>query len=502
MSAKAKAPILRVFVSSTSADLAPYREIARKVLTRDDCLPVEQTDFTAAFKTVPEILREKIETCDAIIHIVGECYGQEPAIRTDPRRSFTQLEHEIARELKLPIIRFICTSEFPYNPHSPESPEKQALQAAYRKYLQDGEGNDFAHTWVKDREELREQLIYAVRYLRDSILSPDEKEFKPKVKPVVPPVPSPVSISKVPPVDASLPNFLFDEIGGLTVSGGVTNVNFPWTSSPLPERPAPIPAPPQVRVSTPPPPPPALAIGKARALTLPGGVPLELLPVAPGTFLMGSPTDEPERFSDETQHSVRITKPYWLGKFPVTQAQWQAVMGSNPSFSEGAQCPVENVSWDDATAFCEKVTNQERTAGRLPEGYYYTLPTEAQWEYACRAGTTGAYSGSGKLDEMGWYDGNSSSTTHDVGGKSPSAWGFYDMHGNVFEWCLDWGDIYPNGSVTDPAGPAAGSFRVLRGGSWNFSSGHCRSANRYNSDPGGRSSLYGFRVALAPASVR
>ncbi|MDR3228391.1 MAG: formylglycine-generating enzyme family protein [Puniceicoccales bacterium] len=243
------------------------------------------------------------------------------------------------------------------------------------------------------------------------------------------------------------------------------------------------------------------AAGSQWTLRLSNNVSLEMLPVAAGSFTMGSPSSEPS----EAQHRVRITRSYWLGKYEVTQAQWQAVMGSAPSYFEGAQHPVESVTWNDAMEFCAKLTNQERAAGRLPTGYRYTLPTEAQWEYACRAGTTGSYGGSGNLNEMGWHAANSGDKTHDVGGKSPNAWGFYDMHGNVWEWCSDWYDsyCYPSGSVSDPTGPNSGSDRVLRGGSWHYDSGCCRSAYRLYFSPSLRNiGGMGFRVALAPASVR
>jgi formylglycine-generating enzyme required for sulfatase activity len=175
-------------------------------------------------------------------------------------------------------------------------------------------------------------------------------------------------------------------------------------------------------------------------------------------------------------------------------------MGSNPSNFKnvGKTGPVEQVSWEEAVEFCRKLTNRERAAGRLPAGYAYTLPTEAQWEYACRAGTTGAYAG--ELDGMGWYARKGGSTTNGVGQKRANAWGLYDMHGNVSEWCSDWYRDYPSGSVTDPAGASSGFVRVCRGGSWSYPAASARSAVRSGHPPGYRGSFLGFRVALTPSS--
>ena len=195
---------------------------------------------------------------------------------------------------------------------------------------------------------------------------------------------------------------------------------------------------------------------------------LEMAHIGPGTFTMGENSDA---------HQVTLTKPFWLGKTEVTQAQWEALMGSNPSKFRNAagDAPVERVSWNDAMQFCRKLTERERQADRLPEGYEYTLPTEAQWEFACRAGTTGSYGGSGNLDEMGWYTSNSGGTTHPVAQKQANAWGLYDMNGNVWEWCQDWYGNYPGNSVTDPTGPSSGSGHVIRGGSWINDPRYCRS---------------------------
>jgi formylglycine-generating enzyme required for sulfatase activity len=174
-------------------------------------------------------------------------------------------------------------------------------------------------------------------------------------------------------------------------------------------------------------------------------------------------------------------------------------MGGNPSNfkNAGRDAPVEQISWDDAMQFCRKLTERERTAGRLPEGHEFTLPTEAQWEYACRAGTTGDYAGN--LDGMAWYSQNSGNTTHPVGQKQANAWGLYDMHGNVWEWCRDWYGNYPSGGVTNPTGPSSGLYRVIHGGSWAYDAERCRSASRYRFVVGTCESYLGFRLALAPS---
>jgi formylglycine-generating enzyme required for sulfatase activity len=176
-------------------------------------------------------------------------------------------------------------------------------------------------------------------------------------------------------------------------------------------------------------------------------------------------------------------------------------MGNNPSSQKGENLPVETVSWNDVMAFCRKLTERERAAGRLDEGHEYTLPTEAQWEYACRAGTTTRFSFGddpeySQLGDYGWYGGNSSNRTHDVGGKLANPWGLYDMHGNVWEWCQDWYGNYSGGSEVDPVGPLQGSRRVARGGGWISPPRNCRSADRSRNSVGFTNGFSGFRVAL------
>ncbi|MGI9443231.1 MAG: formylglycine-generating enzyme family protein [Rubripirellula sp.] len=209
-----------------------------------------------------------------------------------------------------------------------------------------------------------------------------------------------------------------------------------------------------------------------------------------GKFIMGE---------GDQAHEVTLTKPFKMGVHEVTQAQYEQVMGVNPSHFKGANNPVEMVRWDDAVEFCRRLSElpAEKAAGHV-----YRLPTEAEWEYACRAGTTTRFSfgdDEWKLGDYAWHDGNADDNTHPVGGKKPNAWGLYDMHGNVWEWCQDLYGDYPSGTVTDPTGAASGSFRVLRGDCWISSAENCRSAYRGRSNPWLRYYDRGFRVYLSPS---
>ncbi len=239
---------------------------------------------------------------------------------------------------------------------------------------------------------------------------------------------------------------------------------------------------------------------------LPGEIELELVRVKAGSFVMGSPKSEYEQFFglgyDEKQHYVTITRDYWIGKFEVTQKQWKAIMGNNPSkFKNGDNYPVEQVSCNDAIRFCAKLTEHEQSAGRLPKKYIYTLPTEAQWEYAARGGHKSnayhVYSGEDYLDIVGWYKNNSANSTHLVGQKKPNELGLFDMSGNVTEWCIDWYGRYPTESVSNPTGPLKGAAIISRGGSYDDSADNCRSGKRNAGDPTYVvDRKFGFRVAL------
>ena len=221
---------------------------------------------------------------------------------------------------------------------------------------------------------------------------------------------------------------------------------------------------------------------------------------------MGSPGWEAGRSNDEgPQTEVTLSRGFWLGMYTVTQEEWKAVaetvrsLNAEPSYFRGSRLPVEHVSWDDCQVWLQELSSLE--IRRLPDGFRYRLPTEAEWEFACRAGsTTRFYFGNSDdhLGEHAWYSGNSGSHTHPVGEKKANAWGFYDMHGNVWEWCQDRYGPLPGGSVTDPKGPVFGVNRVLRGGSWGVAASRCRSAYRVWNKPDYRDYTLGFRVVLGP----
>ncbi|UCG46138.1 MAG: formylglycine-generating enzyme family protein, partial [Phycisphaerales bacterium] len=230
------------------------------------------------------------------------------------------------------------------------------------------------------------------------------------------------------------------------------------------------------------------------AVDLGGGVKLELVRIAAGQFFMGSPAGEPGREVDEgAMHRVWISKPFYMGKFEVTQAQYEAVTGERPSHFDGNDLPVDSVSWDDAVRFCESLSQKE--------GRRYRLPTEAEWEYACRGGSSLAFSfglSYSQLSEHGWHFDISQNKSHVVGQKKSNAFGLHDMHGNVWEWCADWygKDYYGSSQAVDPEGPASGEHRILRGGSWQCGPALCRSALRGWGPPANRGSHVGFRVVL------
>ena len=241
----------------------------------------------------------------------------------------------------------------------------------------------------------------------------------------------------------------------------------------------------------------------AREKAIENSIGMKFVPIPAGTFTMGSPFGEKDRYYNERQHQVTLTKSFYMGRTEVTQGQWKKVMGTEPwkgeSFvQEGDDYPAVDFSWNDAVEFCKKLSAMENRV--------YRLPTEAEWEYACRGGSKTAFSfGDDEVDlsKYAWWGGivgngnaKGEQYAHQVGQKLPNAFGLHDMHGNVWEWCSDWFSRYPSGPLTDPQGPNTGSSRVLRGGSWDNGPYSVRCANRYDYAPDYRSSHGGFRLLL------
>ncbi|QUW01058.1 formylglycine-generating enzyme family protein [Chloracidobacterium sp. MS 40/45] len=223
--------------------------------------------------------------------------------------------------------------------------------------------------------------------------------------------------------------------------------------------------------------------------TMAGVAGIELVLIPAGEFTMGEAGGEPD---EQPAHRVTISQPFYLGKYEVTQAQWKQIMGNNPSKFVGDDLPVDSVSWKDVQTFLQRLNDAD-------DPFFYRLPTEAEWEYACRAGGSGKYAGN--PDATAWYFDNAGGRTHPVGRKEPNAFGLYDMHGNVREWCQDWYDdlYYKKTPGEDPTGPTNGTWRAIRGGSYFANAAACRSAVRYKLDPELKLDSVGFRVA---ASVR
>ena len=229
-----------------------------------------------------------------------------------------------------------------------------------------------------------------------------------------------------------------------------------------------------------------------RTFDLGHGARIELILIPAGEFDMGSPRSEQARENDEGPiHRIIISRPFYISRYEVTQAQWKAIMGHSPSHTEALDLPIVGIRWANAVEFCKKLSERQLETFRLP--------TEAEWEYACRAGSTTVYSfgdDPSSLIQYAWFNSNSDHEAHPVGQKQPNAFGLYDMHGNVWEWCIDWYDDYLVDTTDDPPGSPDGSSRILRGGSWFCTPGPCRSANRGWNTPDIRDDDVGFRVIM------
>ncbi|MCY2940290.1 MAG: formylglycine-generating enzyme family protein [Planctomycetota bacterium] len=229
--------------------------------------------------------------------------------------------------------------------------------------------------------------------------------------------------------------------------------------------------------------------GKTEVIDLGNDVKLEMVLIPAGKFMMGSPASEVGRVDNETQHEVTLTKPFYMGKYEVTQGQWEEVMGHNPSKKTiGAKLPVTDVSWNESQKFIIKLNNKTKAN--------YRLPTEAEWEYACKAGTTTAYFFGDKITPKDAnYDDSKINDPVVIGSYKPNAFGLYDMHGNVWEWCEDWYGVYPAGSATDPKGKPTGDYHIMRGGSFYYFGSYARSSYRYYNHPFSWGDVFGLRLA-------
>lgn len=236
--------------------------------------------------------------------------------------------------------------------------------------------------------------------------------------------------------------------------------------------------------------PPTLVMVRApqdSVATSTNSVGMRLAQIPAGEFVMGSPAGEAGRENDETQHAVRISKPFQMSVTEITQAQWTAVMGKRQGAFEGTDRPVESVSWKDAVLFCERLSKLENRT--------YRLPTEAEWEYACRGGTSARAASGGELADLAWHDDNADDATHAVGGRKPNAWGLHDMRGNVAEWCADfYAATVPTEARSDPTGPKDGNARIIRGGSFASFARGCRCAARSSMPESYALKFVGFRV--------
>ena len=241
--------------------------------------------------------------------------------------------------------------------------------------------------------------------------------------------------------------------------------------------------------------PPATEPAKEQTLDLGGEVKLKLVLIPAGKFIMGAPATEFSPYKNEgPQHEVTISRPFYMGIYHVTQQQYQHIMGNNRSLFKDPDNPMEMVSWDDAVEFCKKVSQKT--------GKTVRLPTEAEWEYACRAGSTTRFSygeddkNFTQLGDYAWYAGNSDKKSHPVGLKKPNDWGLHEMHGNEWQWCADWFAPYTDAKAIDPEGPASGTHRIVRGGCWFAAGGRCRSAFRMAMTSNQRHNDIGFRVVV------
>jgi formylglycine-generating enzyme required for sulfatase activity len=450
----------QVFVSSTFEDLKKERQSAMEAVLKANCIPVGMERFPATPQQ-EKYIRDLIEQSDIYLLIIGSrCGSLKPP---EKKVSYTEWEFDIAmeryREGKLYVFCEILENPQP----SDETDEKREKLNVFRKKVRN---QGMVQFWNDTDKHLDTNVLHSLVEFRDR-LSRDYPEI----------------VGWVRGDQLQGGNDLNDVKNQLTQERErreATEHKLAETEKAHKEI--------------------ERELEEARRKSKGSGVEvlpysLEFIQISGGEFMMGSPDDDEDASDwEKPQHKVIISQSFYLGKYPVTQKQWWTVMGNNPSYFSGDDNPVENVSWYDIQEFIKRLNEKKEGAGK------YRLPTEAEWEYACRAGTTTKYSfGDDEklLERYAWYDKNSEGKTHPVGGKAPNPWGLYDMHGNVDEWVADWYGEYPKGEATDPTGPESGSARAFRGGSWRLEAQNARSANRGWYVPVLRPALLGFRLAAS-----
>jgi formylglycine-generating enzyme required for sulfatase activity len=485
----------QVFVSSTYKDLKEERQCATEAVLKAKCFPVGMERFPAG-KKMRDYIRKLIEESDIYLLIVGGCYGAPMGLGkkkldecTDEelkdKISYTEWEYDIAQKQGLPIL-----AHFHENPENLPACKvesrpvlKKKLEIFKRKVESEEEGGRSRELWTTG-----DKLAWNVESsLRELIGDLPNAEYPKTIGWVR--ADQVDGGEKIADAEARAKQLREEaerkEAEKLHKDADDKVKEIERREKDLACKESHIEAPHIVIPSF-----------KNKAIaTITNSIGMEFLAIPAGEFWMGAADGDTDAQDDEKPlHRVIISKPFFLGRYPVTQREWTVVMGNNPSDFKGKpNHPVENISWNDAQEFIGRLNRWE-------PGNRYRLPTEAEWEYACRDGTTTRYSfgdGARQLEKYAWYKGNAKGTTHPVGEKTPNRLGLHDMHGNVSEWVQDWynENYYEESPVSDPSGPDTGSHRVLRGGSWFYRARFARVSSRGRDVPGGRLSI-GFRLAL------
>jgi formylglycine-generating enzyme required for sulfatase activity len=465
-------------------------------------------------------IKKELETCDYLLAVIGKSWltvrdeGGRPRLENPADWVRIELEAALGRESKIPVIPVLLDN---IPPLKHEQLPESLKELAYRQAHSIRPPTDFDQDVEKLIDKIKSQERAKNKQPKRAVKQRPQEAGASSRRPLVL-----ASAAILAVVAVLLTTIWFQKRNDRGLDVPQNTVKGPSEAVVSTEKAAPIlsttsqlaPAENQRRVVSSPPPTPksdgqfeGTVAGQTRD---DNGLKTKLVWIPPGTFTMGSPKDEKGRENDESAVKVALTQGLWLGQCEVTQSEWQRVMQTTPwsgkyNVQQGHDYPATGMNWDDAIKFCEKLTEQERRAGQLPTGWKYTLPTEAQWEYACRAGTTTRFSfgdDESKLEEYAWFKNNTGDAgedyAHPVGTKKANPWGLHDMHGNAIEWCRDWSQPKLIGG-RDPEGLSAGTNRAERGGDYVSPAAHCRSAQRNWDRPSAQAGVLGFRVAVVPS---